>query len=506
MKNIVTLWLLCSALLSLAAGSLEASPAANLSEKAGSAAPAPNLDYSVVRVNSTNQDYDFFRPWSKKSPRAIHGLGAVLTGNRVLVTAQLIANHSYVELERAETGMRTAAKVLCVDYEANLALLQPSAASFLTGLKPLDLELDAVVGDRLEILQLEANDALITTSGPITTVEVSHYQLENTDFLIYRLSVPLQYREGSFTAPVIKDGKLAGLLMRYDPRTQELDVLPAPVIEHFLKDVDGGGYHGFPRAGMEYAPTRDPQFRHYAKLPAGGGVYVTDVAKDSPAGQAGLQAGDVVWEVDGHAVDQDGNYQELLYGRISLSYLITTRSFVGQKLKLKIFREGQPQTLEIALAHKSPADYVSEPYVIDRQPRYLVANGLIFQDLSRQYLKEWGGDWQKQAPQRLVYLDRYQSSLVPENRKRIVILSQVLPVASNVGYEELKYLVVTNVNGVPINSLDDLPGALAKATDGYSKIEFEDFPKEIFIDDTHLAENNKNVQDSYSLPTLQQLQ
>ena len=55
-----------------------------------------------VRVNATNQDYDFFRPWSKKNPHDFHGLGAVLPGNRVLVTAQLVANHSFVELERAE--------------------------------------------------------------------------------------------------------------------------------------------------------------------------------------------------------------------------------------------------------------------------------------------------------------------------------------------------------------------------------------------------------------------
>ncbi len=506
MKTISTL--LCLGLMILAHGPLSAATAtgsASSIEKA--TAPAQNLGMSVVRVNSTNQDYDFFRPWAKKNPRAIHGLGAVLPGNRVLVTAQLIANHSYVELERAETGMRTPAKVVCVDYEANLALLQPNSESFLTGLKPLDLALDATVGDRVDILQLEANDALVATPGPITTIEVNHYQLENTEFLLYRLSVPLQYREGSFTAPVIKGGKLAGLLMRYDPRTQELDVLPAPVIEHFLKDADSGSYHGFPRAGMEYAPTRDPQLRQFAKLPQGaGGVYVTDVAKDSPAGKAGMQVGDVVSEVDGHGVDQDGNYQEPLYGRISLSYLITTRSFVGQKVPVKIFRQGQPQSLEITLAHKAAEDYVSEPYVIDRPPRYFVADGLIFQDLSRQYLKEWGGDWQKQAPQRLVYLDRYQSTMIPEGRKRIVILSQTLPVASNVGYEEMKYLVVTKVNGIQINSLDDLAAALAKPVDGFSKIEFEDFPKEIFIDASHLAEDDKNVQESYSLPSLERLQ
>ena len=468
--------------------------------------PVSKTELSVVRVNSTNQDYDFFRPWSKKNPRAFHGLGAVVSGNRVLVTAQLVANHSYVELERAESGQKTAAKVVCVDYEANLALLEPTGDNFLAGLHPFDLTLDAVVGDRVNVLQLESNDALVTTPGPITTIEVGRYQLEGIALLIYRLSLPLQYREGSFTAPVIKDGKLAGILMRYDPRTQSVDVLPAPVIAHFLKDADSGSYQGFPHIGLDHAPLRDPQLRHYAKLPAGsGGVYVTEVTPNSPAAKAGLKQGDVLLEVAGSPIDQDGNYEEPLYGRISFTNLITTKAYAGDKLPLKIFRDGTTQTLEVTLAHEPPQDYVSQPYVIDEAPRYYVVDGLIFEELSRQYLKEWGGDWAKQAPQRLVYLDRYQSSLVPEGRKRIVILSQVLPVASNIGYDDLKYLVVTNVNGMAINSLDDLPAALGKSANGFDKVEFEDSPKEIYLDAAHLDENDRSVMESYSLPALQRL-
>lgn len=470
------------------------------------AAPVSKSDVSVVRVNSTNQDYDFFRPWSKKNPRVFHGLGAVIDGNRVLVTAQLVANHNYVELERAESGRKTDARVTCVDYEANLALLEPTEEDFLTGIPPLALTQDAAVGDRVNVLQLESNDALVATPGPITTIEVSHYQLEGTAFLIYRLSLPLQYREGSFTAPVIKDGKLAGILMRYDPRTQSIDVLPAPVISHFLNDVGDGNYKGFPRAGMDYAPTRDPQLRHYAKLPAsGGGVYVTDVIAHGPAADAGLQAGDVVLEVDGHGIDQDGNYEEALYGRISIVHLFSTKTYAGQRVSVKASRDGVEKTFEMTMSHKPPADYVSEPYVVDHAPRYCVVDGLIFEELSRQYLKEWGGDWQKQAPQRLVYLDRYQTTMIPQGRRRIVILSQVLPAASNIGYEDLKYLVVTNVNGVAINGLDDLSKALAKPADGFHKFEFEESPRELFLDAETLADDNHAIQESYSLPSLQRL-
>ena len=476
--------------------------AANTNARAVSA----RTELSVVRVNSTNQDYDFFRPWSKKNPRDLHGLGAVIPGNRVLVTAQLVANHSFVELERAESGQKSDAKVLCVDYEANLALLQPASDKFLDGLQPLDLALDAVVGDRVNVLQLESNDALIATPGPITTIEVGHYQLEGNAFLLYKLSLPLQYREGSFTAPVIKDGKLAGILMRYDPRNQNVDVLPAPVIQHFLKDVDDGTYQGFPRLGMETAPTRDPQLRHYAKIPAGGGgVYVTDVVPDGPAEKAGVKTGDVVMELGGFPIDQDGNYEEPLYGRIAFLNLVTTRSFAGDKLPLKVSRDGQTLNLEAVATHEPIQSYVSEPYVIDRAPRYYVANGLIFEELSRQYLKEWGGDWQKQAPQRLVYLDRYQTALLPREHKRIVVLSQVLPMASNIGYEDLKYLVVTKVNGQPITSLEDLPTTLGKPVDGFDKIEFEDYPREIFLDAAHLEQDDHDVVEAYSLPNLKRL-
>ncbi len=49
-----------------------------------------------------------------------------LPHQRVLVTADLVANQNYVELERAESGDKSAANVVVVDYEANLALLEPS--------------------------------------------------------------------------------------------------------------------------------------------------------------------------------------------------------------------------------------------------------------------------------------------------------------------------------------------------------------------------------------------
>src|ERR1700746_3770226 len=120
---------------------------------------------SLVRVNVTGQPYDYFRPWQKKAPFSKRGLGAVLPQGRVLVTADLVANQNYVELERAESGEKTAANVQVIDYEANLALLEPTERKFLDGLPPLEIALDTVVGDRLAAWQLEPTGALAVTDG-----------------------------------------------------------------------------------------------------------------------------------------------------------------------------------------------------------------------------------------------------------------------------------------------------------------------------------------------------
>src|SRR6202165_1385552 len=119
----------------------------------GPATVAKPKELSLGRVNVTGQPYDYVRPWQKRAPFQKRALGAVLPQGRVLVTADLVANQNYVELERAESGEKTAANVEVIDYEANLALLEPADKNFLTGITPLDIAMDTVVGDRLAAWQ-----------------------------------------------------------------------------------------------------------------------------------------------------------------------------------------------------------------------------------------------------------------------------------------------------------------------------------------------------------------
>ena len=494
--SFITLWLLLAAVTG-ALAKKEPNASARLSTQ---------KQLALVRVNVTGQSYDYFRPWQKKAPFSKRALGAVLSKGRVLVTADLVANQNYVELERAESGEKTAAKVQVIDYEANLALLEPAEKTFLNGITPLEITSDTVVGDRLAAWQLEPTGALLATEGLVTTIQMTPYPIDVGEFLTYRISIPMQYRENSYTVPLVKKNKLAGLLLRYDSRSQLLDAIPAPIITHFLKEADGQNYQGFPSAGFLFFPTRDPELRQFAgETGKPGGVYVTNVEPNRPAMKAGLQVGDVVTAVANNEIDQNGNYVDPLYGKIEVTNLLTAHASSGDVVPFHIQRNGKPMQLNVRLEHRDAKDYVSPPYSFDQAPRYYVLGGLIFQELSRQYLKEWGPAWQREAPQRLVYLDHFQSELFPEGNRRIVILSQVLPANSTIGYDELSYLTVTKVDGKEIRSLDDLAEAVKQPIDGFIKIETAEDPKQIELDAAQVAAEGPALQENYGISALHRL-
>ncbi len=98
----------------------------------------------------------------------------------------------------------------------------------------------------------------------------------------------------------------------------------------------------------------------------------------------------------------------------------------------------------------------------------MILGGLVFQPLTDSYLQSWGTDWRRRAPFRLNY---YHNDPPTKDRPALVLMSQVLPDAFNIGYQEQRALAVDKVNGQHISRLSELRQALDKPINGFHVIE-----------------------------------
>ena len=113
----------------------------------------------------------------------------------------------------------------------------------------------------------------------------------------------------------------------------------------------------------------------------------------------------------------------------------------------------------------------------------------------------------KDAPQRLVYKDRFQSELYPEGNRRVVVLTQVLPANTTIGYDEIGYLAVRKVNGKEVKSLADVVNAVKEPVDGnFITIETEEDPKQIALDAKQVEAEADALKANYGLPALERLE
>ena len=459
-------------------------------------------DQSMIRVAVTSQSYNFLTPWEKRSPRTKIGIGAVLPGNRILVTARLIANSTFVELEKIENGEKCPASVIQVDYSADLALLHPNNGDYMSDLKGIAMyDKTLVIGDELGVWQFESNGTPVITEGELKGIEVSPYPFRDSARLIFNVKVLLSEVGSSYTLPVIRSGKLVGMLMNHNSGSQTMKVIPPPVLNHFLLDLENPPYEGFPQGAFLVSSLEDPQLRRFLGVEDEGGVFIDQVRPGGPADRAGLQVGDVLLAVDDFEVDESGQYDDVEYGKLAISHLTTTRSHAGDTRIFTILREKKKISIDITLQPLKPEDYPIPPHVIDKAPEYIVVGGLVFQELTSQYLMEWGSNWQSSVPQRLLHYQRNQWDLVPPGNK-LVILGKILPSQGNLGYDGLMYMILKSINQESISSIKDIPMALEAPINGFHHIEFVHDPKFIYLEASELSSENKTIKNRYNLPAL----
>lgn len=451
---------------------------------------------SVVRINSTLQNWSVTQPWEKNPPRRRRSLGAIVGEHQVITTAEMVADATLVELESTDGTRRARAEVVNVDYEANLALLrladEAEVPKFFANMKSMEVAENPPLRDTLEIVQVEDNGQSLITAGQLLSADVRATFLPGQLFLTFRVKASMQSSASSFSLPVFNQGKLAGILSSYDAKDQISDVIATPLLARFLAEAQKESYQGFPNIGISFSPTEDDHFRRWLKLPdEHGGIYISKVRKGSAADTAELHKGDVILSIEGHPIDRRGYYSDPQYGSLHWVQLVRGTKSAGDQIKLKIWRDAKEIEVAATLTRQEESTRLVSNYSFGKAPNFLIKGGLIFQELTKPLLEAYGDEWQSDAP--LNFLDALSNpEKYQENHDSMICLTAVIPTQATVGYESLRNMIISKVNGKPVRNMKEMLQAFSKPRLGSPSHSIEFLEENLVV---HLDEQLSNAID-----------
>src|SRR6476661_10334290 len=254
------------------------------------APPKPNgpVQKSLVRITATAVEPDYRAPWNAGGLQRGVGAGFVISDNRILTNAHVVANSRYITVERDGDPNKYPAQVQFIANDCDLALITVPAKDFFKNMVPLKLggipALESTVsaygypigGERMSV-----------TTGIVSRVDFQLYTHSSVDQHL-AIQISAQINPGNSGGPVMQDAKVVGVAFQGysgDIAQGVAYMIPTPVIRRFLKDTEDGRYDRYVDLGITYTKLQNPAQRHYLGLKDDDrGVLVGTVIEAGPCG------------------------------------------------------------------------------------------------------------------------------------------------------------------------------------------------------------------------------
>ncbi|MDH7513503.1 MAG: serine protease [Clostridiales bacterium] len=452
-----------------------------------------HIDNSIVKIYSECYPYSYIAPWQLDGPESGTGSGCIIAGKRILTNAHVVSNAKFVQVKRAGAKDKFVAEVEFIAHDCDLAVLKVKEENFFKGATPLQIGSLVTIRDHVTVYGFpEGGEALSVTEGIVSRVEVHEYAHSKAELLCGQIDAAIN--DGNSGGPVIKDGKIVGVAFQAGSGENIGYMVPSPVIQHFLKDIEDGRYDGIPSLEISWQTMENPDLRSkYGLSKEQTGLLVNKVYAGSPA-EGLLKPGDVILGVADRDIASDGTI-EFRKNERTLFIQRIQEFFLGDIVCLRVLREGKILTLSIKLTARVNQTRLVPHCQYDIQPSYYILGGLVFQHLTENYLDLWK---KNQAPSNL--RNYYLHGEPSKYRKKIVILASILADEVNVGYEDLVDFAIFKANGETISDLPSLVAAVESNTQRYHV--FEDEKGRVIVLDREKARlRHAQILKRYDIPS-----
>jgi len=394
----------------------------------------------VVKIYATTQEPDYDCPWQAQLPSTSTGSGVVIDAGVILTGAHVVADATFIKVQKLSDPNKAVARVRAICHDSDLALIEVADAAFTQDIEPAEIGEFPDLRDSVSVVGFPVGGEEISiTEGVVSRLEVQKY--DHSQRRLLAVTVDAAINEGNSGGPVFKAGQVIGIAFQKIEDADNIgEIVPAPVIRHFLEGHAQGRAPRVPGLGIATENLENPLLRQQVGLDGKwSGVLVTAVEYGSSC-WGKVQPRDALLEIGGNAIAYNGT--TLYRGQYRTSFdVVLVDYYVGDTVELKIMRNGEVLVVPIEL---KPLRDLAPRSQYDTVPTYFVYGGIVFQTLTRDLLKTWREWWNRAPPE---FLNYYYAGIRTEERQEIVVITQILADEINVGYEDFFNESVVSVNG-----------------------------------------------------------
>ena len=443
---------------------------------------------AIVKIYTTAKIPNYQAPWSS-SIRSSTGSGAIIEGNRILTNAHVVANRTFIEVERYGQRKRYIAKVISVSHQADLALLKVEDETFFSGVKPLSFGTLPNIEQKIVVYGYPmGGNTLSATIGVVSRIEHHRYAHSGESFLA--IQVDAAVNPGNSGGPALSDGKVVGVVMQVIQKSQNIGYLvPVTMVRHFLEDMKDREYHGFADLGMTTQKMENPTLRRYYHLDDNvTGKLVVDIVYNSSL-KGVLKEGDILTAIDGHKIENDGTVAFRDHEYTNFNHYVDQYQ-INESIRLDIVRDKKKMHIDANLTHVADDILLVKTTRYDTMPSYFIYGGYVFSPLSRNLLLS--------TNRNRMTLSYFASQWPTEKKKEVVVLLKVLASDISRGNNSFTMWPIEKING---ETFDDFQTFYQKIQDfqGQYILLSDKDGVEVVIDKKEAQEKQSEILQKYNI-------
>ncbi len=443
---------------------------------------------AIIKIYTSAKEPSYKKPWISRTTRS-SGSGAVIDGNLILTNAHVVANSTFLEVQRFDIAKRYIAKVVAVSHELDLALITTEDKSFFKGITPLK------IGDLPESEQKilvygypMGGKTQSVTSGVVSRIEHQRYVHSGEKFLAIQVDAAIN--PGNSGGPAISNGKIVGVVMQGITFSQNIGYLvPTVMIKHFLKDWSDGKIDGVPQLHLFISKLENPAAkRYYGLSEKQTGILVDRVM---PLGNSAgkLKKGDIILSIDGKKIEDDGTVEFRENEYTSAKYLTDLHQF-GDKVKLEVWRDKKKIDVDITMDKPNSNVWLIKSFQYDKDPTYFIYGGYLFSPLVENLVDS--------GKNKNCSIYGLLNKFATKDKKEQPILLGVFADRSNRGNQDLYNYLPIKINGEDIVDFKSFYKKMFAQKDGFIVLEDAN-NMQVIIDVKEALARHKTILQMYNV-------